>query len=91
MGTSFGGREGGRNNNVLEYGGRSSVFSTHPTHNVDDELMLLRKARASNILRNSSPDLVDQRMLGMAGDDMGSRRKSFPDIVQVEAFKDECL
>ncbi|GAA0139274.1 RNA metabolism protein [Lithospermum erythrorhizon] len=82
MGSSFGLREDWMKSNVADYGGSSSLFSNRPTHKVDDELTLLRKAAASNILRNSSPDLLDQGMFGMAGADLGLRRKSFADIVQ---------
>ncbi|KAM7526880.1 hypothetical protein LguiA_016782 [Lonicera macranthoides] len=74
-----------RKNNFVE---DRSLFSMQPglaVQKAEDELMELRNATARNISRKNSVEWMDRSsggVIGVPGAGMGSRRKSFADILQ---------
>ncbi|XP_057423132.1 pumilio homolog 4 isoform X2 [Lotus japonicus] len=74
--------------NVATNGDSSSLFSMQPGYSVqqaENDLMELRKASGRNLSRQSSTQLVDRHMDGLArmsGADLGARRACFSDILQ---------
>lgn len=77
-----------RKNNFVD-DGSSSLFSMQPglaVQKAEDELMELRNATARNISQKNSVEWMDRSSGGVIvvqGAGMGSRRKSFADILQV--------
>ncbi|CAK9150462.1 unnamed protein product [Ilex paraguariensis] len=87
-GASFGGIGDWRQNNSVDDGGSSSLFSMQPGLSVqkaEDELRELRKATMRNLSVKNSAELLDRGSDGFIGTSaagMGARKKSFADILQ---------
>lgn len=70
-------------------GDRSSLFSMQPGMSVqqaENDLMELRNAARRNLSRDASAEWLERgsdRLIGVPGAGLGSRRKSFADILQV--------
>lgn len=84
-GSGFGGVGDWRNKNLVDDGGKSSLFSVQPglsVQEVENELMELRKAALRNLSQKNHKASTDTTNKGM-----GVRSKSFADI-QVKEFAD---
>ncbi|KAL2548873.1 Pumilio-like protein 1 [Forsythia ovata] len=84
-GSGFGGVGDWRNKNLVDDGGKSSLFSMQPGLSVpkaEDELMELRKAALRNLSRKNSFEFLHKGSTGTPSTGMGVRRKSFADILQ---------
>ncbi|KAL2525871.1 Pumilio4 [Abeliophyllum distichum] len=84
-GSGFGGVGDWRNKNLVDDGGKSSLFSMQPGLSVpkaEDELMELRKAALRNLSRKNSFEFLHKGSTGNPSTGMGVRRKSFADILQ---------
>lgn len=83
-GSGFGGVGDWRNKNLVDDGGKSSLFSVQPglsVQEVENELMELRKAALRNLSQKNHKASTDTTNKGM-----GVRSKSFADI-QVKEFR----
>ncbi|CAL1387030.1 unnamed protein product [Linum trigynum] len=87
-GSSFGGIGDLRKNNLVGDGDSSSLFSMQPglsAQNAEKELMELRNANRTNFSRQTAgvwPDNNSDGLTGLQGSGIGTRRKSFADILQ---------
>lgn len=85
-GSGFGGVGDWRNENLVDDGVQSSLFSMQPGISVqkaEDELIELRKAALRNLSRKNSFDYLHRASTGSSSTGLGVRRKSFADILQV--------
>ncbi|CAA3031637.1 pumilio homolog 4-like isoform X2 [Olea europaea var. sylvestris] len=84
-GSGFGGVGDWRNENLVDDGVQSSLFSMQPGISVqkaEDELIELRKAALRNLSRKNSFDYLHKASTGSSSTGLGVRRKSFADILQ---------
>ncbi|XP_057476979.1 pumilio homolog 4-like isoform X2 [Actinidia eriantha] len=87
-GSSFGGIDDWMKKNSVDVGGSSSLFSMQPSLSVqkgEQELIELRRAASVNLLRPSSTEWLKRASdceIGMSSAGLGTRRKSFADILQ---------
>lgn len=84
----FGGIEDWRKKKLVDNGDSSSLFSMQPSlsaQQAESDLMELRNASGRSISRQMSAEWLDRGsdgLIGMSNSGIGSRRKSFADILQ---------
>ncbi|XVF23572.1 hypothetical protein REPUB_Repub13aG0050300 [Reevesia pubescens] len=87
-GSSLGSIGDWRKKNSVDGGDSSSLFSMQPGLSVQqgqNDLMELRNANARNMSRKMSAERLDRGsdgLVGLSGNGLGARRKSFADILQ---------
>ncbi|GLT93234.1 hypothetical protein SLE2022_110350 [Rubroshorea leprosula] len=84
----FGGIEDWRNKSIVDDANSSSLFSMQPSLSVqqaENDLIELRTASGRNLSRKMSAEWLDRGsdgLIGMSNSGLGTRRKSFADILQ---------